>query len=480
MTPSIRSAVAWTVGVRLASLVLQLGSVVVTARFMAPEEYGDGVLALTIMTLAFFVSEAGIAAAVVNRGAGITPNYLNVAFWIGGLAGLAVFAIIVGLALPLSAVYATPHLAGLLLVGACSFLVTQSAVPVGLLMHRQRFRQLAAADMIQGVVNVVVVIGAAVGGLGAYSLVLGSVLGSAVHTPVVMVMSRWHPAMHFNGRDAQHVWQFSKGMLGFDLTTFAATNIDRMLLPLYLQGAAYGTYVRASSLIALPSAQAATVVGRVLYPILTAGRENLEVFKKTLVRALHVAFALGAYLSSYLIVSAGPLIGTLLGGQWTAAIAPFSVLAIGIPFVVARNLSSAVFQAKSRTSLLFGLSSVFLISNVIVVVLIGGQGSTVVAAALVATQVIASALSLQYMNNLAGVRWRELARPASRVIVVAFVAASVSAPVPLLTPSAPDAWALMLTTACWLLAFLPLCYFLDRETFSLVIRQRRSTRVPAA
>jgi lipopolysaccharide exporter len=187
------SAGQWRMAAWGVQAVLQLGVGVLLARLLPPAEFGLAGLSMVLITFATLVSELGLGIAVVQRQP-LTDRHVRTAFTASLSMGIAVAALIYLLS-PLAApLLRSPELPPLLRAMTLVFVFgALGATGRAMLQRDLDFRRLFAIDVASyGLGYAAVAVPLALGGYGAWSLVIGSIVQSALGAVIALAFAR-HP-----------------------------------------------------------------------------------------------------------------------------------------------------------------------------------------------------------------------------------------------------------------------------------------------
>lgn len=302
---AIRSS-ALTVGGFGFSQAMRLLSNLILTRLLFPEAFGlMGLVTVFLVGLMMF-SDFGIAPAIARSQRGDEPNFLDTAWTLQIVRGIALFLIGCALAWPVSLVYDQPVLAGMLVLASTQFLI------MGFMPTRRdsaqrhlTLAQVTALEMASQAITVIVMVALALWLRSVWALVLGTVLGAAVQVLLMTLFLSGHRNRLFWETQAAHeLFHFGKWIFLSTICGFLLTQGDKLILGKFLPLDVFGVYNIGFFLGSFPMTLGVVAVMRVLIPIYrerspAASRENFLKLRKmrTLVTggllAMLTTFALG-------------------------------------------------------------------------------------------------------------------------------------------------------------------------------------------
>lgn len=266
---------------------MRLLSNLVLTRLLFPEAFGLMGLVTVFMIGLMMFSDLGISQAIAQSRRGDEPDFLNTAWTLQILRGLALFAAGCAIAWPVSAFYGEPVLFGMLLIASTQFLVS------GLMPTRREtanrhllIGRVTILEMIAQAVALAILVALAFWLRSVWALVIGSVIGVIVQVVVISLFLpgprnrlRWereaiHELVHFGK------WIFFSTICGFLLTQG-----DKLILGKYLPLDAFGIYSIGYFLGSFPMTLGIVAIVRLLIPIYrdrppAASRQNFLALRR--------------------------------------------------------------------------------------------------------------------------------------------------------------------------------------------------------
>ena len=344
------SAVTWGTASRLAAQVVQLASIAVLARLIAPADFGLVAIVTTFVGFAMIFTNLGIGAFLVHAH-DPSPADMATAFWLNAVSGLALTALFVAVSGPLADAYGQPRLQALVVVGSLSFCLSLGIVHNALLERSMQFSSLALVEPSAILVSALVAIGLAVAGLGATALVVGHVVATVWKTACLWWMVRWVPRSRPTRSSLRALWSYSGALFGFNVVNYWARNADNLLLGAVAGPGPLAFYSRAYALMLLPVQQVTQVLGRVLFPALTRLRDDEDRLRRGYARSLRLLAAVTFPLSLGLAAAAPAVVGVVLGSRWSEAALLLAILSLSGPAQIVSGTTGALYQAVGRTDL---------------------------------------------------------------------------------------------------------------------------------
>lgn len=330
---------AISVTARAANAVVQVGSILVLARLLTPEDYGLVAMVTALTGFAPAVVDLGTRDAVVQR-VGLTKGEVSALFWLTVGAGCA-FALVMSAISPLiAAFYREPRLTSVALVLSVTFVaLALGAQHQALLRRALMFRELAFIDIAANVLSTTGAIAMAFLGLGYWALVVRPLALSALAAAGAWWYCGWRPGKPVLTAGVRQMVKFGLNLSGFCLTDFVARNGDRVAVGRALGARTLGFYQNALFIYD----NVLDVLVFPLHQVAVSGLSKLQGDPAELRRSWAKALSTVAFYAmpafGILAITSQDLIVILLGAKWAAAGALLSVLALrGIPHSAERTM----------------------------------------------------------------------------------------------------------------------------------------------
>jgi len=309
-------------GIRtLITLLIRIGSSLIMARLLFANDYGAFAVAAWILGMGTFLSDVGLAGALVRQHTKPTRDEEFTVFISQQViaAVIVVLVITVGPALAgVSNMAASQR--GILYVMALNlFNNSLRVIPLMALERELKFKTIAKIELTQSVVNTALNIFLAWLGWGAWALAIGSVAGATATTVGVWIASPWKPGGVYRFGIVKRLAKFG---IAFQLNALMPTLLSGwipILVGKLLGLTAVGFVNWANSLASVPMMLSA-VLNRVAFPAyarLQDHPETLGNYVKTAARRLMALMTLVVPLG---VLACPVAIPVLFKARWAPAI----------------------------------------------------------------------------------------------------------------------------------------------------------------
>jgi len=342
---------------------------IVLARLLGPKVYGLVGMITVFTGFAAVFGDFGLGAAVIQR-KDLEDRHLNAAFWTNVTVGTTLTFVMAGLSPIVAWFYKEPALLTLTMVIALKY-ITDSlcVVQIALLTREMRFRALAGIQIGSNVVAGLAGLGFALYGMGPWSLVAQTIGASAVSSAIAWRLGRWRPRFSFERRACKELFGFSAYILGFDIVNYWSRTLDQLLIGRFAGPAALGIYSRAYSLMLMPLSQVSRVVGRVMFPALSAIQDDKPRVKRVYLKSISVIGLITFPMMIGALATSDHFILALLGNKWTEAIPLFKIFCLVGLLQSIWTTVGWIYQSQGRTGLYFAIGLIGSVTYVLAFVI---------------------------------------------------------------------------------------------------------------
>jgi polysaccharide transporter, PST family len=321
------------------NLGLQVGSTMILARILLPEDFGLVAMVTAVIGFASIVVDLGTRDAVAQRGS-VNEDEVSALFWITLGVGVVLTAITAISAPLIARFYGEPRLALIVMTLSVTFALPALYFQQQALMRRALlFQRLALVDLAANLAATVFAIVLAYRGYGYWALVWKLVLTGVFTGVAVWISCGWRPKRPAFTAGVKEMLGFGLNITGFAISDYVSRSVDRVALGYTAGPRVVGFYQNAF----LAYDNALVVCSDSLHNVATVTLSKLRGDVPALKRAWSTALSSLVYFVApafaTLAVTGQDLIVLLLGSKWEASGAILSVLALrGVPHAVERTL----------------------------------------------------------------------------------------------------------------------------------------------
>lgn len=325
---------------------LQLLVLALLARAISPEEFGLVSGALIAVFLATALAESGIGQAVIQR-AELTDTHLRAGWTLSVSFGVSSWLILALLAPAIEDLLRLPGLTPILRVVSLIFVIQSLTLSDFLLSRRLQFGRLAMAELASYAIGYgIVAVTLAQLGHGAWAIVWGQLGQSVMRAVLVTCMAPFPYRPSFARAPLGQLLNFGAGLTIGRIASWAASQMDNLVVARYLGAGSLGLYGRAYQLVQMPANLFGQVANEVLFPAMSAIQDQPDTLRRIFRLGTGFMAALALPCSLLAAVTSRQLVLVLLGPEWLPLRAAFDVIIFGLLFRTASKLSDALMKAR--------------------------------------------------------------------------------------------------------------------------------------
>lgn len=399
----LAKGVVWLASAKVIINLLALGSTLLLARLLTPEDFGLFALANTMLTIITAVTELSLASALIHHD-NPTDIHFNTA-WTLNLTRAIAIGVLFCIAAPIASwIYHEPRLLNVMLFLGFSLMLVGFNNPKTVMLTRNLvFWQEFALTVSQKLAGFLVGITIALIYKSYWALVGGMIASQLVGILVSYIIFPFKPK--FSVTYAKELWSFSIWLTLGRIVNTLNWRLDYLLIGGYLGARPLGYYTVGDNLAGLPTRETIGPLETALFPGLKQIAHDNERLKPAYTSAQSLISAIALPIGTGCALIAYPLVLLGMGEKWLPAVEVIQVLSI---IFALQTLSSAVHplaMAKGQTKLLFHrdlLSFSIRVPIIILGMYLGGLLGIVYARAF--SGVIAIFINMHFVRRLIGLK----------------------------------------------------------------------------
>lgn len=323
---TVRGATATVLG-QVIKLLLQIGSTMVLARLLTPDDFGLVAMVTVITGFLYMFKDMGLSDATVQKDE-VNHRQVSTLFWVNVALGLLLMVSLMAMAPAVAWIYQEPRLVWVTIALALGALFGGLTVQHQALLRRQmKFGILATIEVLSMSMGILAALLGVWLNLGYWSLVMMQLTTAVTLALGVWVGSGWRPGLPERGTGIRSMLVFGGYRSYTNLVAYFTRNIDKVALGVAYGPHVTGLYTKAFSLLLLPAQQIATPMMSVMMPVLSRLQHDPVKYRNYYLKsittlayaAMPIAAAMGA-LSTQIVL-------LVLGDQWIRAAIIFKILA---------------------------------------------------------------------------------------------------------------------------------------------------------
>jgi O-antigen/teichoic acid export membrane protein len=347
------AAVGWSSVEAFARQGLQFLFSVILARLLLPEEFGVVAMISLFTLVAGVFADGGFSAALIQK-RNLTIDDTSSVFYFNVGMGLMVALMMVAAAPWIAAFYRVPVLMPLTRFLALNlFLGTFGAVHTALLLKDLDFGTLTRISVSAATLSGIAAVFLAWRGWGVWSLAVQGMISTVISVLLLWIWRPWRPALRFSSVALGSLFRFGSYLFVSGLLDTVFNRLYTLVIGRVYSARQLGFYTRADTTQQVPVSLMATVVDRVMFPLLSSANGDRKILRSGVRKAVAILMLVNIPVCLGLAVVSRSLVLVLFGEKWSPCIQYLQVLCLGglvWPLHIA-NLS--VLKAMGRSDLFF-------------------------------------------------------------------------------------------------------------------------------
>ncbi len=205
-------------------------------------------------------------------------------------------------------------------------------------------------------------------GFGVWALVGQSLSSTLMRVFFFPVFTKWHPNRPFNLQSFHHLWGFGSKILVTGIIDVIVANLSNILIGRFYNKTQVGYFTKARSLSDIPAMTMSSVLGTVLYPVLSEihndETRHATVYKRVSRNAVLFTFPVMILIA----LLAKPIIIILFTEKWAPAIPLLQALLLARCFLTLNIINANMLQSRGDTKLYMNLYIITGIVSLVAVV----------------------------------------------------------------------------------------------------------------
>jgi O-antigen/teichoic acid export membrane protein len=421
---TVRRGSFWSLAGYGGSQALRFGGNLLLTRMLLPEAFGLMALINALLIGLQLFSDIGIGPGIIQNRRGDDPAFLDTAWTVQILRGIALWIVACAVALPFAAFYGDPGLAWLLpIAGLTALLAGFNSTRIFSMYRHVNLARVSTLELVSQAAGIAVMIAVALVDRSIWALVAGGLAGSLTklllsHTilPGLANHFRWDrsalgPMLRF-GR-----WIFFSTIL-----TFLVGQSDRLVFGKLVPLAVLGVYSVGAMIATMPATALSRMASSVYFPVYSRLHNSGRDLGSAFGRVRRPALLLAGWMIAGLAGGGEAAVRLLYDERYVEAGWIIQLLALGSWFTVLESTNGAALLARGQANWVAAGNAGKLVGMVLLIPLGFALGGFVGAVAgLAASDVFKYAVSA-FAATRAGLRgWPEDLRLSAWVFATAWL-----------------------------------------------------------
>lgn len=345
------SGIAWTLIQNIAGKALSVVFTIILARLLMPEDYGlIGMLSIFIAISDVFI-QSGFGQALIQK-SNCTDDDFSTAFYFNVGVSITIYIILFICAPLIADFYHEPQLIILTRVLSLNFVLgSLNIVQQSKIAKAMNFKALAVVSIVCVFFSGVVGITMAYMGFGVWALVGHTLSATMLRVFIFPLFTKWHPNKPFNRASFRHLWSYGSKILVTGILEVIIRNLSNILIGRYYDKEQVGYFSKARNFADVPAMTISSVLGTVLFPLLSEIHEDEKKHKAVFKRVSFYTVLLSFPLMILMTLLAEPIVIILFTEKWAACVPMLQAFLLARAFLPLNVINANVLQTKGDTTL---------------------------------------------------------------------------------------------------------------------------------
>jgi len=358
----VRAGVGWSLVNGVSVRLLTVGSAMVVARLISPQQYGVFAIGFLVLTALTSMNELGVSVSIVRWPTDPT-DFAPTAVTLSMASSVLLYAVIVVVAPAVARLLGAPEATTVIRIVAFNVVLDGiSSIPNAFLTRTFKQGRRTLVDLAAFVPSAGLSIFLVASGWGATGLAWGSLAGNVTAVIMVYALAPVRPLPGWRTSDARALVRAGLPFAATSAVYLATLNVDYVVIGHALGTAALGFYVLAFTLSSWPANLVSLSIRRVAIPGFSSLAHDAEALRKAFARSVHLVAACAVLMAVLLSMLAGPLVAIFYGSKWSPAVATLRWLAVLGGARVVLDLCYDVLVATGRGRSLLAAQAAWFVS----------------------------------------------------------------------------------------------------------------------
>ena len=418
---SLRSSavhgVKWTSASMVTTTVIGLVQLAILTRLLSRSDFGLMAMIATVIGFAQVYADMGFSGAIIYRQHS-SRDVLSSLYWTNLLAGIGLFAVIVGVSPLVARFFHEPQLVDLMRWASLIFLITPLGQQFQMLLQRELlFRRLGVIEIVASALGLCIAVASGLAHQGVYALIWAQLTVAAVKAALLALYGwrRWTPRLHLRLGDLKGYVSFGLYQMGERSIYYWAANIDYLLIGRFLGPEQLGLYSIAYNLVVMPLTKLVPVLTRVAFPLFARRQDDDAALRRGYCELVELVAFVTFPLLVGLAATSSVAVVAVFGATWASSVVLVQLLT---PMGMAKSISSptgSLLLAKGRADLGFWANVTNTVVMICALIVAVQYGTKAVAATHSVLAVGLMPIDLYLLWRVSRLRWvaylKRLVRP---------------------------------------------------------------------
>lgn len=336
----------WTLFFHGIQFFLRIGSSIILARILFPEDFGLMALASIAIQFARRMANFGFSMVLVQLKE-IKQEHLDTVFILN--------TILIGI-VSSGLFFASPWLGEffdneqlpliLKFLSVDFFFRSFASVPGSVMRRGMRFKEINMIDTAARTCTIAGTVILAIMGYGVWSLVYGTMIGTLIRCVSTFIVAGWLPTFRFRQWALKDCFAFGMWVYITAFINYGINKVDYFIIGRFLGATQLGYYERAFDLMSLPRKRLVQKVNNVVFATYSRIQDDDKRLVKGLLKVTRYLGVVAFPVMGWLFLAAPSFIPVIYGEKWIPTILPLQIMCLSGLFDSFTLLFTPMLQAR--------------------------------------------------------------------------------------------------------------------------------------
>jgi O-antigen/teichoic acid export membrane protein len=402
------SGIIWNLTERLGNQFIRFFIGIVLAQVLLPEDYGVVGLTTVIIVVAQIFIDGGFMMVLIQRKDNTDLEYSTV-FWIKMLLSFISYFVIFFSADFISDFYQIPSFSNVLKVTSLVLIISAlSSVHKVKLTNELNFKIQAQLILLSTIIGGVFGVFFAYSNYGVWSLVYQTLIINALQTIFFLMYCRWIPLFRFSYEFTKSISKLGFNYLFSNILLILYNNLYVVIIGKIFSPAVLGNYTRALQFEQLPENTTNSIIVKVLFPILTKNKDNLQQLKVNTLQIISWLSFIVTPIMVMLMIFSKQIISLLLTDAWLSSSDFLIIVSFSGLFIPINNSILNIFNVLGKPIITVWVYFFKIIFSLIAIFSLWKLGPLYVVSVMIIENVLVFFILSYFTNDLIGLKFIEI------------------------------------------------------------------------
>jgi len=399
---------------------------VILARYLTPTEFGFYSIVTILIGISKNLAKLGFSQAIIKED-NIEDGDLSSIFWFEQILGFLMFILIILLAPFIAIFFNEPGIINLIRLSAFAFLLEPiDLVFRALLEKKMEYGLLQGSNLVRIFSISISKIIFAILGFGAYSIVIGNLIGIVVLTIILSYIfyskKIWFPKFYFSFSNVKPYLKFGIFISAKSIVHTMSKRFDEVIIGRVVGSEGLGIYYFAKNIMTQLYTLLSNPISRVSFPLLSKFKKNKIRFNQIYLKVTSYLSVLGFPAIVGFAVISPMTIPLFFGQEWVEAI-PYIYILSGWALVkiIEKNMPSRALYCYDRSDLVFYITMGDFVFRSLIMYIFVQHSLELMAISYSIVEAIKYIVWISFLNNETGIILKNIGKNIYQYAIYSFI-----------------------------------------------------------